>query len=207
MWLASQAVRLAPARGVVVLGGLTGTGKTDLLSALASSGEAVLDLEALASHRGSAFGGIGLPRQPTRHAFARTVNAQLAGRDATRRLWIEDEGPFIGRCGLPAEAVDLIRTGPVLELVAGDEARVERIVATYTGGAAAPSDATRAALVGAIDRSARRLGPERAARARELVLTGDLHGAVRVLLPAYDAAYRHRMATAGRRVIGQLAVD
>ena len=57
-------------RDVRLLGGRTGSGKTEVLQALAQlEGGAAIDLEGLANHRGSAFGGIGLGPQPTQLAF------------------------------------------------------------------------------------------------------------------------------------------
>lgn len=194
---AFQAVRyLASAESVVVLAGLAGCGKTELLADLAADGEQVLDLEALASHRGSAFGGIGLPAQPSHEAFVRAARAARAAADPKRVLWLEDEGPFIGRVGLPPELADEIALAPVVEVRASFEDRVERIVATYTVGADA------AELEAAIERSTSRLGAQRAERAISYVRRGELRAAVRLVLPAYDDAYAHRMARLERRVLG-----
>ena len=146
--------RVAPASGLVVVAGLVGVGKTELLRELAAMGEQVLDLEGLASHRGSAFGGIGLPPQPTRRAFATAVRRELSAADPTRVLWVEDEGPFVGRVGVPPELQARMARAPAIELRASMEARVARLVATY-------ARATPAELEAAIARSATRLGRER----------------------------------------------
>jgi tRNA 2-selenouridine synthase len=194
--VSSQAVRLsASSAGVVAVGGLAGSGKTALLRALAEGGEQVLDLEALASHRGSAFGGLGLPAQPSHRAFVRAVRERLASAEPSRVLWVEDEGPFIGRVGLPPELVDELAAAPVVEVRAAFEERVGRLVATY-GSAGAP------ALEAAIRRSASRLGAEVAEGAVRSVRGGDLVGAARLILPVYDAAYAHRAARHGRRLLG-----
>jgi tRNA 2-selenouridine synthase len=196
----SQAARLlAPARGLVVLAGLTGTGKTELLHELARDGEQVLDLEGLASHRGSAFGGVGLPPQPTHREFMRSVRRAVAAANPERVLWVEDEGPFIGRVGLPAELVERISSAPIVELRAPLAARVQRVVATY-------SRADGAELEAAIGRSIDRIGAPCAAAAAAHVRTGDLAAAVRLLLPAYDEAYVHRMARTPRELLGVLEV-
>jgi tRNA 2-selenouridine synthase len=196
----SQAARLlAPARGLVVLAGLTGSGKTELLHALARAGEQVLDLEGMASHRGSAFGGVGLPPQPTHREFVRSVRRAVAAADRERVLWVEDEGPFIGRVGLPAELVDRISSAPMVELRAPREARVQRVVATYARAGGAELEA-------AICRSIDRIGAPCAAAAATHVRTGDLAAAVRLLLPAYDEAYLHRMARTPRELLGVLEV-
>ena len=193
----SRAVRLAPAGGMVVLAGLAGAGKTELLHELAAAGEQVLDLERLAVHRGSAFGGVGLGPQPSHAAFVRTVRAELAAADPARRLWIEDEGPFIGRVGLPPELVARIESVPCVELRAPFETRVARLVATY-------GDASLPELEAAIARSLTRLGRETAAAATARLRDGGPVPAVRLLLPAYDAAYEHRMQRLGRHCLGVL---
>jgi tRNA 2-selenouridine synthase len=194
-------VRLAappPPGGLVVLAGPAGAGKTDLLGALARTGEQTLDLEALARHRGSAFGGLGQAPQPSRRTFARAVRAALDAADPRRALWVEDEGPFIGRVAVPRELVVRIGAAPVVEVHAPLEARVARLIATY--GAAGAE-----ALVAAVERSFTRVGPPAVAAATAAIRAGDLAAAARVLLPAYDAAYGHRAARLDRTVLG--AVD
>jgi tRNA 2-selenouridine synthase len=196
----SQAARcLAPERGVVVVAGFTGCGKTELLHALARDGEQVLDLEALASHRGSAFGGVGLPAQPTHREFERAVRRAVAAADPQRVLWVEDEGPFIGRVGLPLEVVDRVSRAPIVELRASFDDRVLRIAASF-----APANVPE--LVAAIGRSVDRVGAQCAAAAAAHVRSGDLPAAVRLLLPAYDEAYSYRMARRPRELLGVLEV-
>ena len=85
---------------IVILSGYTGVGKTVLLQELRSQGEQVIDLEFLASHRGSAFGGIGQPEQPTVEQFENDLFEALRGVDPERPIWIEDESQSIGRVNI-----------------------------------------------------------------------------------------------------------
>jgi tRNA 2-selenouridine synthase len=197
MLLSQEARGLAPERGVVVVAGLAGCGKTELLHALARDGEQILDLEALASHRGSAFGGFGLPAQPSHQEFERAVRGALAAVEPERVLWVEDEGPFIGQVGLPLEVVDRVSRAPIVELRASLDVRVQRILAIV--GPANPTD-----LVAAISRSVDRVGAPRAAAAAAHVRSGNLSAAVQQLLPAYDEAYAQRMAQRRRELLGVL---
>jgi tRNA 2-selenouridine synthase len=193
-------VRFAPARGTVVLAGLAGVGKTELLRELAAGGEQVLDLEALASHRGSAFGGLGLPPQPSPRQFAAAVRRALRAADPARVLWVEDEGSFIGRVGVPLDLQERMARAPAIELRASLDARVARLAATYAG---IPPEQLQAAIA----RSATRLGPERMTASLEHLRAGDLPAAIRAVLPAYDAAYAHRAARASRRLLAVIDRD
>jgi tRNA 2-selenouridine synthase len=91
-----------PARlKLVVLAGRTGSGKTRLLQRLAEAGEQVLDLEALACHRGSVLGGLpGVP-QPSQKHFDTLVWQALRGFDAGRPVHLESESARIGQLRVP----------------------------------------------------------------------------------------------------------
>jgi len=175
--------------------GLAGAGKTELLADLRRDGEQVLDLEALACHRGSAFGAIGLPGvQPGHEEFARAVARRVDAADPQRVLWVEDEGPFIGSVGVPPWLAGDLAGAPVVELDAPFERRVARLTATYV-------EAPPGELLDALARCRRRLGAQRTAAARACVAAGNVAGAVALVLPWFDAAYRHRVATHGPREI------
>ncbi len=90
----------ASPRPYVVLAGLTGTGKTEVLRAMMAQGAAVLDLEGLASHKGSAFGQIGELPQPSSEQFENNAALKLAELEGIPRIWIEDESRSIGRIWL-----------------------------------------------------------------------------------------------------------
>ena len=88
-------------RKLIVLGGKTGTAKTVLLHLLKSSNEQVIDLEDLANHRGSSFGGIGQPPQPTVEQFENLLAERLLQFEEEKAIWIENESRRIGRIILP----------------------------------------------------------------------------------------------------------
>jgi tRNA 2-selenouridine synthase len=175
--------------------GLAGAGKTELLTELCRDGEQVLDLEGLARHRGSAFGAIGLAgSQPSHREFAGAVTQRVDAADPRRVLWVEDEGPFIGSVGLPPWlAADLARA-PVVRLDAPVGRRIARLTMAYSG-------APTGELLDALQRCRRRLGDERTAAARARIAAGDVAGAVAVVLPWFDDAYRRRVAAYGPREV------
>lgn len=174
---------------VVLLSGLTGAGKSAALAALRRLGEQVLDLQSLAAHRGSAFGGFGRPAQPTHRQFQAAARAELGRADPDRVLWIEGCPHYLGSVGMPAELLEIMATAPHIELRRIHADRVAALVAEY-GSAPARS------WLAAIDRISARLGPT-ARDARDAVLAGHLDEAVDVLLHYYDRGYTY----ASRRAV------
>jgi tRNA 2-selenouridine synthase len=70
-----------------ILGGYTGSGKTEVLKELKRNGEAVVDLEDIANHKGSAFGNIGLPQQPTQEMFENILALELRKSSMVKGKW------------------------------------------------------------------------------------------------------------------------
>lgn len=171
----------------VVLGGATGCGKTPILHELQHLGEQVLDLEALAHHKGSVFGAIGQPPQPTTEQFINLLYHKLAMLDPTRRIWLESESKLIGRVFIPDTLWEAICRAPMARLDIPLEVRAEHIVAEY--GTAPISE-----LMAPFERIAKRLGTEQKQRAQEALLSGDLRTAVSIALVYYDKAYNRSLA-------------
>lgn len=116
---------------LVVLCGATGSAKTRLLQQMARQGAQVLDLEGLASHRGSLLGARrGLP-QPSQKHFETLLATQLARFDAAQPVFIEGESPRIGRLSLPPQLVERMRDAPVVEVQATPEARLAYLLRDY----------------------------------------------------------------------------
>ncbi len=173
-------------RKFIVVCGLTGTGKTILLEALAEAGEQVLDLEALANHRGSVFGSLGMKPQPTSQQLSNQIAGKLSKFEKERVVWIESESPQIGTCWLPHELVSQMRTAERIEIVGSNKDRIQHLVATY-------GDSNRNELVEATRRLETRLGGERTKAAIEFIESGEIPMAAQILLDYYDRTYRkHR---------------
>jgi tRNA 2-selenouridine synthase len=171
-----------------LLGGRTGTGKTDLLLALAARGVAVLDLEGRAHHRGSSFGALGLPPQPSSEHYENLLAADLAALEGAAEIWLEAESSQVGRCRIPAGLWRQMGQAPALEVRRPLERRVAHLVALY--GQQDP-----AGLAEATHRIARRLGPQRTALALEAIAAGDWAGACRPMLDYYDRCYDHDLSS------------
>ncbi len=171
-----------------LLGGRTGTGKTELLLALRDLGAAVVDLEGLANHRGSSFGALGLPPQPSTEHFENLLAAELAVLEGAATVWLEAESSQVGRCRIPAGLWQQMKQAPVLEVQRPLEQRVDHLVAIY--GVQDPE-----ALAEATRRIARRLGPQRTALALDAIARGDWACACRQMLDYYDRCYDHELSS------------
>ena len=183
-----------------VVGGYTGSGKTELLQALAAAGQPVIDLEKIASHKGSAFGSIGLPKQPGQeqfennlaealHSLYTTFSATddtpsaLGDRDCELPpIWIEDESQRIGSVNLPGSFWTTMRNAPVYFLEIPFEERLSHIVEEY--GAL-----DKTALTDATIRITKKLGHQQARVVTDLLAENNIRAAFEILLRYYDKLY------------------
>lgn len=116
----------------VVLCGRTGSGKTRLLQALASQGAQVLDLEAIARHRGSVLGALPDRPQPSQKAFDTGLWQALVALDPSRPVFVESESRKIGAVQLPEPLHQRIREHGRCFWIAMEEAgRVELLLEDY----------------------------------------------------------------------------
>jgi len=115
----------------LVLSGMTGSGKTELLHELST--EFVLDLEELALHRGSAFGPRPHLLQPSQQTFENKLGLRLWGVNGA--LILEDESRLIGKCALPNRMVQLMSTASCVLLKESLEQRSIRVYREYVEAA------------------------------------------------------------------------
>ena len=177
-------------RRINLLRGLTGTGKTRILKELRKKGEPILDLEGLANHRGSSFGGLGKPAQPTTQDFENLIAEKLVTIDPSLPVWIEAESGKIGNCWLPKELYRQMKTAPVIEISRPIEERLDILTDMY-------GESDREELIEATQRIAKNLGGERTKDAVELIRKNDIREACRIILDYYDRSY---VANRGRRL-------
>jgi tRNA 2-selenouridine synthase len=171
---------------LLVLGGMTGSGKTDLLLRLREMGEQVLDLEGLASHKGSSFGGIGLAPQPSVEQFENNLAEALWQFDPTRRIWVEDESQNIGKVTVPRPFYVHKAACPVIEVQVSFETRVKKLAIEYC-------QTDPQLLTDAVLRIQKRLGGLATKQALEAIETGNMEDMVAIVLAYYDKAYRYQL--------------
>ena len=114
-----------------VICGKTGSGKSRLLSELALQGAQVLDLEALANHRGSVLGLVPGSPQPSQKQFDTRVWNALRQFDASRTVWIESESKKVGELRVPQPLIERMRASPCVRLELPVQARVDLLMQDY----------------------------------------------------------------------------
>jgi tRNA 2-selenouridine synthase len=169
-----------------VLCGLTGTGKSRLLRALATADAQVLDLEALAAHRGSVLGNMPDEPQPTQKMFDSLVWNELRSFDESRPVFVEGESRKIGRLRVPESLIDAMWKGECIVLDAPVPMRTALLKSEYTHYLAEPE-----ALARQLDCLATLHGRETIARWQTLARERQWDALVEeLLLRHYDPAYR-----------------
>ena len=169
-----------------ILGGYTGSGKTIVLEELVKKDQPVIDLEGIAGHKGSAFGRIGLPAQPSSEMFENILAKQLDERSKifpNKHIWLEDESQRIGAVSIPHMLWNTIRTQNVYFLNIPFEERLSYLVKTY-------GELNKTELIEAILRIQKKLGGLETKNAVEYLNNSDTLNSFRILLQYYDKLYK-----------------
>lgn len=173
----------------IVLHGLTGAGKTELLHELENLGCSILDLEDIARHRGSAFGGLGLGEQPSQKNFDAELWKRLKELDRSKPVFIEGESRKIGRLALPDPLYKRILTSTAIHVEGSVEIRAKRIEEEYLNSCASSESALTDSLQ-FLANIKERVGKARAEEIAQMARNGEILEAVRVLLlEYYDPLY------------------
>jgi tRNA 2-selenouridine synthase len=189
------------ARSLRVIGGYTGSGKTELLKQLGLLGETIVDLEAIANHKGSAFGNIGMPPQPTQEMFENVLAMQLHASDAghvrttgsihpialemngvDQCIWIEDESQRIGTVNIPAALWQQMRNARLFFIDIPFSERLKHIIEEY-------GKLDKEKMIAAVERIEKRLGGLETKMVKEYLQEDKYEDAFRVLLKYYDKWY------------------
>ncbi|MBF0193443.1 MAG: tRNA 2-selenouridine(34) synthase MnmH [Magnetococcales bacterium] len=169
---------------LVVLGGHTGCGKTEILKRLTQKGEQVIDLEGLANHRGSAFGGIGQAKQPSNEQFFNMVWEQWRRMDHTRTVWIENESLCIGRVVVPEALLEQMKLAPLFIINAPIKLRMQYLIELY-------GSQPKKEIAAAINKLSKKFGLQDTKQMLTQLEQGELKPVVNRLLKYYDKGYQH----------------
>jgi tRNA 2-selenouridine synthase len=170
-----------------VLGGYTGSGKTDVLATLKHQHIRVIDLEGLAGHRGSAFGNIGLPHQPSQEQFENKLAIELFKlssdiNETDKSIWVEDESQRIGDVNIPIELWNQMRKSSLYFLDIPFEERLLQVLKIY-------GDLDKMKMINSIIRIKKRLGGLDAKDAVNAFMEDRTADCFRILLRYYDKWY------------------
>lgn len=192
-----------------IIGGFTGSGKTGIIANMKNQNISAVDLEGLANHKGSAFGSIGQPPQPTQEMFENCLalalstvgtkqqaenNEQsspvltLTASDQPptindRTVWLEDESQRIGNLMIPPPLWQQMRRAPVYFLQIPFEERLSNIIQDYGKG-------DKEKIINAVVRIKKKLGGLETKTAVNHLLEDNLAECFRVLLTYYDKLYQ-----------------
>lgn len=171
-------------RNLIVLGGRTGSGKTEMLHMLKAANEQVIDLEGIAHHKGSAFGALGQPQQFLQEHFENHIAWELSFTNSSEPLWIENESRHIGKNQIPNALFEQIRTASKLTVNVDWETRTNRIMQEY-------GYFETDVLIEKTQDVSRRMGPQNAKAAIQHLTDGDIRSWVEKMLIYYDKTYEH----------------
>jgi len=163
---------------------MTGSSKTYILRHLKEKGHQVIDLEGIACHKGSAFGALGQPPQPSSEHFANLLFEEWKGLNSDLPMWMEDESQNIGTVFLPAGFYNNMQNYPSIILLMSVEKRLPRLIAEYS---AYPPEMLRES----VHKISRRLGGDNTRDAINAIDTGDFARAIEITLKYYDKAYMY----------------
>ncbi len=169
---------------IVILGGKTGTGKTKLLKLLSENNYQTIDLEGFACHRGSTFGGLGMGEQPSNEDFENKISEKLNSFIKEYPVFVEAESANIGKCKIPNEFFNQMKTSPRIELLRSEANRLDELINTY-------SPYSQEDLKEAVLRIKKRLGPQRTKIALDSINEKKWDIVCKSVLEYYDKCYEY----------------
>ena len=168
-----------------VVCGLTGSGKSRVIAALAAEGAQVLDLERIACHRGSLLGDLPVDPQPTQKAFESELVAALQRFEPARPVYVESESKRIGTLQVPESLLARMREAPCIRLELPRALRIELLKREYAHFLADP-----AALAARLERLVPLHGKKTVEQWAAAAKAGDWDLVIAELLDLhYDPAY------------------
>tara|TARA_B100000965_G_scaffold391661_1_gene400011 strand:+ start:937 stop:1989 length:1053 start_codon:yes stop_codon:yes gene_type:complete len=184
-WVLNQFETDLPIR---LIGGKTGTRKTDLLNHINNKNIFVIDLEGIANHRGSSFGSLGMAKQPSTQQFENILAEEIDKfhKSNANEIWIEAESSNLGKCRIPNSLYTKMKNAPILEIIKTKNERIDNLVNVY-------SQNTQNELKDAVNRISKRLGPQRTKEALVAIEKKEWANACIAMLDYYDRCYEYEL--------------
>ena len=192
-----------PLKTVVLLDGHTGSGKTEVLVRLTAHGVQTIDLEGLAAHRGSLFGGLPGQPQPSQKMFESRLLEILMSLDPSRPVVVEAESSKVGQLIVPPVLWSAMTTAPRIVLSAPVATRARYLTSTYPNLGGDPQ-----ALIALLARLPDRPGRKRLEAWTALVHAGRLEELAGALIEThYDPAYQRSARNAVGTIMGATRLE
>jgi len=174
-------------RNITLIGGKTGAGKTKILKSLMSHNYQVIDLEYLANHRGSSFGGLGMTCQPSNEQFENLLAEKLLRFSKIKTIYVEAESANIGSCRIPNELFKQMKNAKRIEIIQSKKNRISELISTYS---VFPDNE----LKNSVKKISKRLGPQRTKKAIEAIGSKNWEDVCNAVLDYYDKCYEYELA-------------
>lgn len=180
-----------------IIGGYTGSGKTKILHQLQTLGKQVVDLEAIAKHRGSAFGAWVNEKQPTSEQFENNLFWQWKDFNINEPIWIEDESQNIGDVNIQMDLHKRIRESKVYFFNIPKELRATFLVADY-------GQIRNELLANSIQRISKRLGGLKTKETLASLNNNDYYTVALNCLDYYDKFYNKGLAKRDQSLVSMI---
>lgn len=185
---------------IFMVGGMTGSAKTLVLHELKNADEQILDLEYLASHKGSAFGRLGQPKQPGDEQFTNLLAGEISKLDISKPVWIENESRYIGYLKIPDVIYENMRKAPVFEIELPSEERIRYLLIEY---AQFPVED----LIECTSKLAKKLGGLRLKQSIDFLKEGNFYEWMKMMISYYDENYSYSNSLRNPSLIYKLSFE
>jgi tRNA 2-selenouridine synthase len=168
---------------IVILGGMTGSGKTEILAELKKLNEQVVDLEGLANHKGSAFGALGQEEQSSTEQFENLLFNEWKKLNLENPIWLEDESQAIGKIRIPEEVFIQMHENQLINIIIPKHLRIQRLLKEY-------GNFDKELLISSVLKIKKRLGGLNTSLAIDSINNQQIDKAIDFSLTYYDKAYQ-----------------
>jgi len=172
---------------IIILGGATGSAKTETLQAMKKFGEQVIDLELLANHQGSSFGSLGKYIQPSQEQFENTLAIELSQMNLNNKIWLENESVLIGKRVIPKKLFQQMNEALVVNINIAQAERIEFLNQVY-------GVLDKAFLKDSVIKISKRLGPNESKLCIQAIEEGNTKEFISLVLVYYDKTYANGLS-------------